>query len=142
MSSRRKARILAFQALYAWNTSRISLEELLAFSWVEQEKLQKLDTENRLFAAYLIKGTIENIELIDKTIQEHLKHWLIDRVQKVDLALLRISTYTLMFQSDIPYQIVIDEAIEIAKEYGTDESYRFVNGVLDSIRKSLQVSSS
>lgn len=138
MSSRRKARILAFQALYAWNTSHISTEELLTFSWVEQEKLEKIDADARLFAAFLVKGTIENIDIIDKKIQEHLKHWSIDRIQKIDLALLRISTYTLMFQKDIPFQIVIDEAVEIAKEFGTDESYRFVNGVLDSIRKSLQ----
>lgn len=137
MSSRRKARILAFQALYSWNASNIPVEELLSFSWVEHEKLQKLDTEARLFSAYVIKGTIENIDTIDKKIQEHLKHWSLDRIQKVDLALLRISTYTLMYQKDIPFQIVIDEAIEIAKEFGTDDSYRFVNGVLDSIRKSL-----
>jgi len=137
MSSRRKARILAFQALYAWNTSRITTDELLSFSWLDDDKREKLDTETRLFAAFLIKGTIENIELIDEKIMQHLQHWTLDRIQKVDLAVLRISAFTLMFQNEIPYQIVIDEAVEIAKEFGTDESYRFVNGVLDSLRKSL-----
>lgn len=137
MSSRRKARILAFQALYAWNASQISIDELLTFSWLDRDKLEKLDLETKLFASLLIKGTIENVESVDEKIKQHLQHWTIDRIQKVDLAVLRISAFTLMFQTEIPYQIVIDEAIEIAKEFGTDESYRFVNGVLDSLRKSL-----
>jgi N utilization substance protein B len=71
-------------------------------------------------------------------IRSHLKNWDFSRLNRVDLALLRMSAYTLMYQSDVAPSIVIDEAIGISREYGTDDSYRFINGVLDSIRKTLQ----
>jgi N utilization substance protein B len=71
-------------------------------------------------------------------IRKHLKNWDFSRLNRVDLALLRMSTYTLMYQDDVSPSIVIDEAIGISKEFGTDDSYRFVNGVLDSIRKTIQ----
>jgi N utilization substance protein B len=87
-------------------------------------------------------GTIENIQSVDAMIRSHLKNWAFSRVNRVDLAVLRMSTYTLMYQPDIPPTIVINEAISISKEFGTDDSYRFVNGVLDSIRKTIQSASS
>jgi N utilization substance protein B len=71
-------------------------------------------------------------------IRAHLQNWDFSRVNRVDLAVLRLSAYTLMFQQDISPSIVINEAIGISKEFGTDDSYRFVNGVLDSIRRTLQ----
>jgi transcription antitermination protein NusB len=82
-------------------------------------------------------GTIENIKTIDEMIKSHLQHWDISRLNRVDLAILRMSVYTLMYQSEIAPSIVIDEAIGISKEFGTDESYRFINGVLDSIHHTL-----
>jgi N utilization substance protein B len=138
MASRRKARILAFQALYSWDvqysqTGELSVPEgLLDFPWV-----QNSSDEMTAFSRLLITGAIENINAIDKMIQRHLLNWDIKRLNRVDLAGLRMSVYTLMFQTDMPPGIVIDEAIGISKEYGTDDSYRFVNGVLDSIRKTL-----
>ncbi len=71
-------------------------------------------------------------------IKAHLKNWDFSRLNRVDLAVLRLSTYALMFQDDVPPSIVIDEAIDIAKEFGTDDSFRFVNGVLDGIKKTVQ----
>ncbi|NLJ45944.1 MAG: transcription antitermination factor NusB [Treponema sp.] len=135
MASRRKGRILAFQALYAWEASRQPLEELLSFEWVEAAKREALEDELRAFAGLLISGTIENIEAVDACIQRHLEHWTLERLKKVDLAVLRLSAYSLMYQKDIPAQITIDEAIEIVKEYGSEDSYKFVNGVLDAIWK-------
>ncbi|MFZ4617513.1 MAG: transcription antitermination factor NusB [Rectinemataceae bacterium] len=135
MSSRRKARIIAFQALYAWDASGTPVRELLGFAWLEKDKLQNLEDENLVFARLLIAGTIENIVTVDEAITRQLQHWSFERLKKVELAILRVGAYSLLFQSDIPVQITIDEAIEIAKEYGSDESYRFVNGVLDGIRK-------
>ncbi len=135
MSSRRKARIIAFQALYAWDASGTPLRELLDFAWLEKDKLLNLEDENLVFARLLIAGTIENIVTVDEAITRQLQHWSFERLKKVELAILRVGAYSLLFQSDIPVQITIDEAIEIAKEYGSDESYRFVNGVLDGIRK-------
>ena len=135
MASRRKARILAFQALYAWETSGTPVSELLSFSWLEPERFEGFEEEHRVFARLLIAGTIENIGEVDAAIKAQLQNWSFERLKRVDLAILRIGAYSLMFQKDIPIQITIDEAIEIAKEYGSDDSYRFVNGVLDGIRK-------
>ena len=138
MGSRRKGRILAFQALYSWDASQSKKEsipeELLDFPWTSQA----VDEEMSSFSRLLVTGTIENIEAVDSMIRKHLDNWELKRLNKVDLAILRMSTYTLMFQTDMPPSIVIDEAIDISKEYGTDDSYRFVNGVLDSIRKTVK----
>jgi len=137
IASRRKGRILAFQALYCWESNRVSADELIAFSWLENEKLADLDEGIAAFSRLLITGTIENIKPIDEMIKNHLQHWDISRLNRVDLAILRMSVYTLMFQSEIAPSIVIDEAIGISKEFGTDDSYRFVNGVLDSINRAI-----
>lgn len=138
MASRRKARILAFQALYAWDASGTAAKDLLAFSWIDDDKRSALDEELKVFARLLIAGTIENIEEVDRQIKAHLQNWSFERLKKVDLAILRIGAYSLLFQKDIPAQITIDEAIEIAKEYGSEDSYRFINGVLDGIWKAAE----
>ena len=135
MASRRKARILAFQAVYAWDSSGGATERLLDFDWLDEEKRATLDEEVATFARLLIGGTLENIGAVDAAITAHLQNWSFERLKRVDLAVLRIGAYSLLFQRDIPAQITIDEAIEIAKEYGSDDSYRFINGVLDGIWK-------
>ncbi|MEW6549774.1 MAG: transcription antitermination factor NusB [Spirochaetota bacterium] len=136
MASRRKARILAFQALYAWEVSHVPLAELLGFSWAE-EKLDQMEEELLSFSKFIIVGAVENLAAIDAAIKKHLSHWPFERIKKVDLAILRMGAYCLMFQHDIPAGITIDEAIEISKEFGSDDSYKFINGVLDGIRKDL-----
>jgi N utilization substance protein B len=140
MASRRKGRILAFQALYFWEASdpRPPMEDLASFAWLDEKKLSSLDEEAAGFPRALIAGTVENIAEIDKKIKEHLENWDISRLNKVDLAVLRMSVYSLMYQNEISPSIVIDEAIGICKEFGTDESYKFTNGVLDSIRKTIK----
>lgn len=135
MGSRRRARILAFQALYSWEINNLSPAEVLDFSWLDEEIRQNYGEDALLFARLLISGTMENIEVVDNAIKMHLDHWDILRLSKVDLAILRMSSYSLLFQKDIPYSVTIDEAIDISKDFGSDDSYRFVNGVLDGIRK-------
>ena len=142
MSSRRKGRILAFQALYCWESAHLPADDLMAFSWLDTGKRSSLDEGIAAFSRLLIAGTIENVKVIDKTIKSHLQNWDISRLNRVDLAILRMSVYTLMYQSEIAPSIVIDEAIGISKEFGTDDSFRFVNGVLDSIRRTLLEKSS
>jgi len=149
MSSRRKGRILAFQALYSWESNRSPSKSgdpqgqsvpdgLLDFSWSQKaDGTQTINEETRSFSRLLVSGTLENITDVDLMIQKHLKNWNIERLNLVDMAILRMSVYTLMYQSDMPATIVIDEAICIAKEFGTDDSYRFVNGVLDAINKTI-----
>jgi len=87
------------------------------------------------FASFITAGTVENINHIDDVIRNHTEHWDIDRISRVDLAILRISIYALLYQPDIPATVTIDEAVEIAKKFGSDDSYRFVNGVLDSVNR-------
>ena len=152
MASRRKGRILAFQALYSWevkdtiNTpcagsppgSPAIPEDLLEFSWLETDKRAALEEDISGFSRLLVVGVIENIAAIDAMIRRHLENWDISRLNRVDLAILRLSAYTLMYQSDVAPSIVINEAIGISKEFGTDDSFRFINGVLDSIKRTLQ----
>ena len=141
MASRRKGRILAFQALYSWDTGYSQTgdksipDSLLDFTWIDRAK--PLEEEMTVFSRLLVTGTIENIDAVDSMIGKHLENWEIKRLNRVDLAVLRMSVFALMFQTDIHPSIVIDEAIDISREFGTDDSYRFVNGVLDSIRKTL-----
>ncbi|HOV94524.1 MAG TPA: transcription antitermination factor NusB [Spirochaetales bacterium] len=135
MASRRKARILAFQALYAWETSKVPVGELLEFPWLEEPKKDQIEDDIAAFSRVIIAGTIENIQVVDECIKRHLSHWPFERLKKVDLAILRIGAYCLLFQNDMPAQITIDEAIEIAKEYGSEDSYKFINAVLDGIHK-------
>jgi len=157
MASRRKGRILAFQALYSWDTGYSQTGDksipdgLLDFPWLEPSAeprsgiaygsppagTKPLEDEIIVFARLLVTGTIENIGAIDSMIEKHLENWDLKRLNRVDLAVLRMSVFTLMFQTDIHPSIVIDEAVELSKEFGTDDSYRFVNGVLDSVRKTL-----
>jgi N utilization substance protein B len=145
MASRRKGRILAFQALYSWDTGYSQTgdksipEGLLDFPWHKQTK--PLEEETTVFSRRLITGTIENIDAVDSMISKHLENWELKRLNRVDLAVLRMSVFALMFQTEIHPSIVIDEAVELSKEFGTDDSYRFVNGVLDSIRKTLAAGS-
>jgi N utilization substance protein B len=144
MASRRKGRILAFQALYSWDlhysqTGDTSIPEgLLDFSWSTSNK--QPDEETRAFSRLLVTGTTENITAVDCMIGKHLQNWEITRLNRVDLAVLRMSVYTLMFQADLPPSIVIDEAIEISREFGISDSYRFVNGVLDGVLNSIRKS--
>lgn len=136
MGARRKARILAFQALYAWGVNRRTAPaDLFEFSWLDQDK--RNGPESLDFSRLLIQGTIEKIVEVDGMIRRRLQNWDISRLNQVDLALLRMSVYTLMFQ-DTPPSVVIDEAVCIAKEFGTDDSYRFINGVLDGVRRTLE----
>lgn len=135
--ARRKGRILAFQALYSWNVGGVDTDTLLKFGWVDPEKLEDMGDDIVMFARLLITGTIEHVDEIDAMIKKHLVNWDFERLNKVDLAILRISVYPLLFQKDIHPSIVIDEAIDISKEFGADDSYKFVNAVLDNIRKNL-----
>jgi len=111
------------------------LEEVLDFSWMDGDKPSAATSESLLFARLLIQGTLENLPRIDEAIKGQLENWDFSRLSRVDLALLRISVYCLLFQPDIPATVTIDEAVEIARSFGADDSYRFVNGVLDAVRK-------
>ena len=101
------------------------------------EPLDNIDTPvttaARLFAEGIVRGVVEFRAVIDQKISEHAKNWSLKRMTPVDLSILRIGVYELLYQPEIPTPVVIDEAIEIAKRYGTKESPAFIYGILDKI---------
>jgi N utilization substance protein B len=136
--SRRRGRILALEALYAWEISGAPLEELIAFPWVEEETLKNIGEENLVFPRLLIAGVIENRAAIDKKIRAAVQNWDFSRLRRVDLAILRLSVYSLVYQKETPASVTIEEAVKLSLEYGCEDSYRFVNAVLDKIRQTEQ----
>lgn len=136
--SRRKGRILAFQALFSYDVGGCSVETLMDFSWIDKDALKRNEDDSFDFARLLISGTIAHLVEIDAAIKKYLVNWDFSRLNKVDLAILRISVYSLLFQADVHPSIIIDEAIDISKEFGSDEAYKFINAVLDNVRKDCQ----
>ncbi len=130
--SRRKGRRLAVQALYSWDVGKTPDSALLSFSWIDPS-----DEDDLSFPRLLVQGTLQELPTVDQLITGQLEHWDIERLARVDLAILRVGVYSLRFQPDIPAQVTIDEAVELAKEMSTDEAFRFINGVLDGVRKHL-----
>lgn len=119
------------QALYAWEMSQDEQVELLIGDGLESN-----DTgESDLFARLLVEGTVRNVESVDEAIRKRLQHWDITRIARVDLAILRMSVYCLLYQPDLPASVVINEAVDIAKNFGSEQSFRFINGVLDAVAK-------
>ena len=140
--SRRKGRIIAVQGLYSFDLVSTSLEDLLSLNWVDSEALdlsnesEEAKEETFTFARLLIDGTVKNLEEIDALIKKYMSDkWTIERINKVALAVLRLSIYTLLYSKDISPSIVIDEAISIARDFGAEDSYKFINAVLDKISK-------
>lgn len=122
-----------------------SLEDLLIDFWknfqfrndvlgeaIEDEETL-LKPEIRHFAERLVCGVAENLEGIDEKLNSYSKNWALDRMSRVDLALLRLSAYELLYCHDVPHNVVINEAIEIGKRFGTEETPAFINGVLDHL---------
>lgn len=93
----------------------------------------ELNEEEEEFATSILDGFSENKDEIDSLISKHLKDWDINRIGRVDLAILRVSAYEIVHRLDIPINVIINEAIENAKLYCRDDSYKFINGVLGSV---------
>ena len=130
MLSRRKSRILVVQSLYSLEFNEQDLESLTTFAWhgggEEAGQLQ--------FSRLLLTGVIENLEEIDKTIKKNLLHWRFERLGKVELAIMRLGVYELLYMKEVPRQIVINEAVEIANAFASPQTFKIINGVLDAIR--------
>jgi len=131
MKIRRKARELALQVLFQIDVGEIVLEDTIKNFW----KIEKVLPEIRDFTLRLSRGVMENITQINEVITKYTKNWTINRINNIDRNILRIAIYELLYCPDIPYKVAINEAIEIAKKYGTLESGKFINGVLDKVAK-------
>lgn len=142
MRTRRKAREAALQALYQcdtlsdWTESQLELY-FSNFRIEAIESEEAVIAENVLFARNLGRGVIENLAAIDALISAASTRWSITRMARVDRNILRLATCELAFHDDIPMNVSINEAIEIAKRFGTDDSPMFINGVLDNIAHNL-----
>lgn len=137
MASRHQSRELAVQFVYKWSVdpARVGQAGDIETFWREQAWS---DNDNRPFFETLARGVAENLPQIDAALESVLENWRMDRIDKVDLAVLRVSIYELLFSNpaerpDAP--VVINEAVEMSKKFGSAESSSFVNGILDSLRK-------
>lgn len=160
-AKRRQNRVAAMQFLYAWDATkshRDLTDELYAFFSVPQafDRDSKggedaaqaepsfADTDSLgnpreyyAFAEELVAGTLQNLARIDGVIGDATQNWELARMARCDLAILRLAVYELLYRTDIPPIVTINEAVDLAKIYSTEDSHRFVNGVLDRVKKHL-----
>ncbi len=130
MGNRRKAREIAVQILYRMDINPCALEK----AWDELESCGEIPVDNQDFTHRLLQGTMEKLPEIDKLISNASIKWDISRMAVVDRNILRLATFELLSKEDVPARVVLNEAIELAKNFGGEESGTFVNGVLDRIR--------
>ena len=136
MGIRREARELALQMLYALDSnSSVGLRETLQTFREEHNDVQGRVRE---FAEDLVRGVQAEREIIDEAIRARSKNWSLSRMPRVDLNVMRLASYELMYRADIPKKVSINEAIEIVRRYGDKESPAFVNGILDEIEACLK----
>lgn len=132
---RRQAREAALQMLYQCEVGRMSPEEAIA-AHGEIEQAARLETPDaERFAAGLVLGTMAHLSEIDPIIAASAEHWRPERMAVIDRLILRMAVYQLRHVPDVPPNVVINEAIELARRFGGEESGRFVNGVLDAVKR-------
>ncbi len=133
MGLRRIARECALQMLYELDIGKHPKDEILRTYWQMNEHPPKV----REFAEQLFEGTVRRLKEIDKVIQQHTRNWRLVRMAAVDRNVLRLAVYEFLSGGKTPETVVINEALEIARKFSTQESAQFVNGILDSIKNEL-----
>jgi len=131
MGNRRISRELALKVLFQIEFSKQKLKDIFDQFWVENQ----VSDEVQGFTKSLVEGTLRNLSEIDAVIQSGSTNWKLSRMSTVDRNLLRQASFELLFLNDIPDSVTINEAVDIAKKFGTEESSSFINGVLDKIAK-------
>lgn len=138
MGTRRQARELALQFLYQFDSLKESssdsedIEELLSSFWDENDI--PCDEDTKEFSSILVMGSCANLPRIDEIISGYSDHWRLKRMPTIDRNILRVAIYELLYLSNIPPPVTINEAVELGKRFGTEESGAFINGILDKIR--------
>jgi N utilization substance protein B len=133
MGSRRKAREAAVQMLYQLDLCGLEAAAVIQLYWQHLGVAAERDE----FANELVIGCAKAQEQLDTKIRSVSKHWRLERMSRVDRNIIRLATYELMHQADIPRRVTLNEAVELAKRFGNEESPAFVNGVLDRIADEL-----
>ncbi|MDX1765044.1 MAG: transcription antitermination factor NusB [bacterium] len=130
MGKRRKSRMFTLQMLYQYEMRRDGSDEIARDFWADHPKVHKdiRDYANRIFS-----GTVAYLSNIDGIIGELSLNWKITRLSLVDKCILRFAIYEICFSDDVPVKVAIDEAIEVAKRFSSEESSAFINGILDAV---------
>ena len=131
MGGRRLSREMALKALFQIDLVNANMEETMKYTFKNGE----FSDEVKEFTLILVKGVMSNLSEIDKTINNYTKNWSLERITNIDRNILRIAIYEILYLIDIPKSVSINEAVELAKKYGTKSSSSFVNGVLGKIDK-------
>ena len=132
MSNRRQARECALQSLYYADSANLAPEVTAKYLLQFKGEL----AECFPFCEDLVNGTVANLEKIDKLVAAYAKNWTVARMSAVDRSILRMATYEMVFSSEkTPAAAIIDEAIELAKKFSTENSSKFINGLLDQLKK-------
>jgi N utilization substance protein B len=134
MGHRRKAREVALQVLYEMDVLQIGPGEALELFWRNFDAPE----EARSFSSDLVLGATRHHEEIDGLIVGCSDHWSLDRMSRVDRNILRMAVYELLYCADIPPKVTLNEAIDLGKEYGSENSGSFINGVLDALYAKLK----
>ncbi|MCY6370315.1 transcription antitermination factor NusB [Clostridium ganghwense] len=131
--NRRKSREIAMKLLFEMTINKGEYEEILK-NFKENTEIELNDVDFD-YIQTVVKGINENIKTIDQKIEENLKKWTLNRLSKVDLSILRMSTFEILFMEEIPNKVAVNEGIELAKKYSDDNSPSFINGVLGNMIK-------
>ncbi|MDP4529675.1 transcription antitermination factor NusB [Alkalimonas delamerensis] len=132
-NARRKSRALAVQGIYSWQLSQNKIQE------IEQQLLLENNVK-QLDVAYfqdLLRGVVSYQQNLDELLTPYLDRPF-DGIDQVEKAILRVSAYEMKYRVDVPYKVVINEAIELAKSFAADDSHKFVNGILDKAARTLR----
>jgi N utilization substance protein B len=137
-SSRRQGREQALQVLYSSNFQlRPDLDQARqTFNTLLGQ--QGMDQTGQGFAWELIQGVLEQQDRLDKIIAEFSKNWRLERIAKIELTVMRLALYEMLYRQDVPLKVAINEGIELSKKFGDGKSGRFVNGILDAIAKQIR----
>lgn len=132
--SRRRLREVILQTIFQLDFHQEEFEKH-ALDYLDKELISEGD---KVYSKNFIVGFLKELEIIDSKIEENLKGWTLDRLSKIDLAILRLSSYEIIFLDDIPNNVSINEAVELAKIYSDEDSRKFINGLLDSISQKIK----
>lgn len=133
--ARHRSREAALRALYLWEVGRT--DPARAVDTFFDEHMPDAPATVREFTRVLVMGTTSELEEIDALIQAHSEHWRLERLAVIDRLILRMAVWELRHQSETPPAVILNEALELARTFSTDDAVRFVNGVLDGIRKAM-----
>jgi N utilization substance protein B len=133
VGARHEGREAALQMLFQMEASGASAEATIALFWRSFEA----EPEGREYSDAAVRGVEETLESVDERITKASTHWRLERMARVDRNVLRLGTWELLHRRDVPRAVILDEAVELAKEFGTEESSAFVNGVLNRIADDL-----